>query len=268
MLNDCSTQNWFIGVLVGAMTGTAAGAIKTESITYQDGDTTLEGYLAYDDAIQGKRPGVLIVHEWWGLTEYPKQRATMLAKLGYVAFALDMYGKGKVTDDPKLASQWSGQFYQHPDLTKRRFAAGLDVLAKHPMTDPSHIAAIGYCFGGGICLEAARMGFDLDGVVSFHGSLASNLPAGMRRPIKAAILVCHGGDDPHVPFEQVDAFVKEMHAAHANWQVNIYGGAMHSFTNPAADTHGIEGVRYNAQADHRSWQAMQAFFDEIFPNPR
>jgi dienelactone hydrolase len=244
-----------------AMTGDGRAAIHTESVEYKDGDTVLEGYLAYNDAVKGRRPGVLIVHEWWGLGEHQKRRARMLAELGYVAFALDMYGKGKLTDDPAQAGTWAGKLRGDPALAKQRFEAGLKVLREHERTDPARIAAIGYCFGGGICLEMARMGVDLDGVVSFHGTLKSAVPEAERKPITAKILVCHGADDPHVPPADVLAFMEEMRAAGADWQLIAYGGAVHSFTNPEADR---PDAHYNEKADRRSWEAMKQFLAEVF----
>jgi dienelactone hydrolase len=252
-----------LGVLaaVVALMGNARAAIHTEPVEYKDGETVLEGYLAYDDALAEKRPGVVIVHEWWGLGEQQKRVAERLAELGYVAFALDMYGKGKLTDDPKQAGEWAGAFRSHLDLARRRFEAGLKVLRGNEHTDASRIAAIGYCFGGGICLEMARMGVDLDGVVSFHGSLKSAVPDALRKPITAKILVCHGADDPNVPPADVNAFEDEMRTAGADWQLIAYGGAVHSFTNPDADR---PGARYNQKADRRSWGAMKQFLAEVF----
>ena len=243
-----------------------AGAtrIHAESVEYKDRATVLEGYLAYDDAVKGRRPGVIIVHEWWGLGEHPKESAERLAELGYVAFALDMYGKGKLTDSAEQAAKWSGVFRRDPELARSKFEAALEVLRGHDRTDPARVAAIGYCFGGTICLEMARMGLDLDGVVSFHGGLKSGLTKAQREPIKARVLVCHGADDSFVPPEQVMAFEQEMREAGVDWQLIAYGGAVHSFTNPAADKHGIDGVKYNAKADRRSWEAMKLFLKEIF----
>jgi dienelactone hydrolase len=265
-MNTLGRSGWTAGaaaVLLAAMATSALGAIHTESIEYKDGDTTLEGYLAYDDTITAKRPGVLIVHEWWGLGEQQKRRARMLAELGYVAFALDMYGKGKLTDDPKQAAEWASAFRNDPETAKRRFEAGLTVLRDDEHVDASRIAAIGYCFGGGICLDMARMGVDLAGVVSFHGTLGSNVPERLRKPITAKILVCTGADDPNAPPAVVNAFEEEMREAGADWELISYGGAVHSVTNPDADRHGIKGVAYNAKADRRSWEAMKQFLAEI-----
>ncbi|MBE7558747.1 dienelactone hydrolase family protein [bacterium] len=235
-------------------------AVKTEAVEYRDGDVVLEGYLAYDDATAGRRPGVLIVHEWWGLSEHPRNVAERLAGLGYAAFALDMYGKGKVTTNSQEAGAWAGQFRRDVGLAERRFRAGLAAMQAAPVVDGSRIVAIGYCFGGGMCLEMARLGVDVLGVVSFHGGLASNLPPAERK-LTAKILVCHGADDPAVPPKDINAFIEEMRRAGADWQMNIYGNAVHSFTNPAANS---ERARYNEKADRRSWQALKSFLSECF----
>jgi dienelactone hydrolase len=245
------------------MTTAAHAAIKTELIDYRDGNTLLEGYLAYDDSLTGKRPGVLIVHEWWGMNDYAKRRAEQLARLGYVAFALDMYGKGKVTYSSHEASRLAGPFKINHTLGRARSAAGLEVLKKRPEVDPARIAAIGYCFGGSIVLELARGGADLKGVASFHGSLGTPHPEDAKN-IKGKVLVLHGADDHFESPAEIAAFQDEMRRAGVDWQMNIYGGAVHSFTNPDAGKMGLTGVAYNEKADRRSWQALQAFFDEIF----
>ncbi len=238
-------------------------AMKTEVVEYKQGDTVLEGYLAYDDVVAGKRPGVLVVHEWWGHTPYVRKRAEQLARLGYVAFALDMYGKGKVTNDAGEAGKISGAFKSDRKLARDRFNAGLEVLRKHRLTDQDRVAAIGYCFGGTVVLEMARAGEDLGGVVSFHGGLSTPEPA-EPGALKARVLVLHGGDDPFVPPAQVEAFEEEMRKAGADWQIHVYGGAVHSFTNPEADGYHLKGAGYNETADRRSWEAMKVFFTEVF----
>jgi len=237
--------------------------VKTKEIEYRDGETILKGFLAYDDAVQGKRPGVVVIHEWWGHNDYARGRAEQLARLGYVAFAADMYGDGKKTDDPKQAGEWAGPYYKDRALLMARFNAALNTLKQQEQVDPTKIAATGYCFGGSVCLEALRGGADLVGVVSFHGGLSTSEPA---KPgtIKGKVLVCTGADDPLVPQEQVDGFVKEMREARADYYVVSYGGALHAFTNPAADTHNMPPVKYNAKADMRSWEAMKAFLAEVF----
>jgi dienelactone hydrolase len=247
--------------LMAAVSGRAE--LRTETIDYTHGETVLQGYLAYDDAIEGSRPGVLIVHEWTGLGDYEKMRANELARLGYIAFALDMYGKGIRPQTPQEASAQAKIYRSDRQLMKDRANAGLQVLKSQKLVDPARIAAIGYCFGGGTVLELARSGADIAGVVSFHGNLDTPNPSAANN-INAEVLVCTGGADPHVPMEQVDAFWKEMENAHVNWQMNIYGGAVHSFTNPASGNDPSKGAAYNKEADQRSWQAMKDFFNEIF----
>jgi dienelactone hydrolase len=237
----------------------------TKAIDYRQGGQALQGWLAYDDSVRGSQPGILVFPEWWGLTDYPKHRAEQLAKLGFVAFAADMYGKGIVTDDPNQAGQLSNKVKGDLDLMRARAAAALDQLKSDPRVDPKRIAAIGYCFGGTVALELARSGADLAGVVSFHGGLDTSRPEDAKN-IKGKILVCTGGDDAFVPPQQIAAFEDEMRKGNVDWQVNIYGGAHHAFTNPDADKHHIPNIGYNAKADHRSWAAMQGFFDEIFGN--
>ena len=244
------------------MTTAAHAALKTELIDYRQGDTLLQGYLAYDDALTGKRPGVLIVHEWWGMNDYAKRRAEQLARLGYVAFALDMYGKGKATTSVKEASLLSGLFKIDRALVRARAATGLDLLRKRPEVDPARIAAIGYCFGGMVVLEMARGGADLKGVASFHGGLATPHPEDAKN-IKGKVLVLHGADDTFESPAEIAAFQEEMRLARVDWQMNIYSGAVHAFTNPDAGKAKIKGVAYNEKADRRSWKALLAFFDEI-----
>lgn len=238
-------------------------ALRTEFVEYRDGDVLLEGYLAYDDAVKGKRPGVLVVHEWWGLNDYIQRRARDVAKLGYITFAIDMYGKGVRAQDPQKAGELSGSITRDPKLLRSRAAAGLDVLKKHDLTDADKTAAIGYCFGGKTVLELARSGAEVAGVASFHGVLDTQNPSDAKN-IKGSVLVLHGGDDPFVSNEKVAAFQDEMRKAGVDWQMNIYGNAVHSFTNPEADKLNIKGIGYNKKADTRSWEALKAFFMELF----
>lgn len=249
--------------MAALLAGTAQAAVRTEKIEYRQGDVALEGYLAYDDSVAGKRPGVVVVHEWWGLNDYAKRRAEQLARLGYVAFAVNMYGKGRVTTDPKEAGALATPFRKDRGLMRARAAAGLEVLKKRPQIDPDRIAAIGYCFGGTVVLEMARSGAPLAGVVSFHGGLATPDPADAKN-IKGKVLVLHGADDTFESPAEIAAFQEEMRQAHVDWEMNYYGGAVHAFTNPDAGKAGIKGVAYNEAADRRSWQAMRDFFDEIF----
>jgi dienelactone hydrolase len=250
-------------ILISLLSVNVQAALRTEEVDYKHGDVVLEGYLAYDDAVKGKRPGVIVVHEWWGLNNYAKMRTEKLAKLGYIAFAIDMYGKGVRAKDPKEAGSLSGIYRGDRPLMRARANAGLDVLRNHPMTDIKRIAAIGYCFGGTVVLEMARSGTELVGVVSFHGGLSTPNP-GDAKNIKGKVLVLHGADDPAVPPDQVIAFQDEMRKANVDWQMVSYGGAVHSFTNPDAGNDPSKGAAYNEKADRRSWEAMKFFFGEIF----
>ncbi|MDP3920493.1 MAG: dienelactone hydrolase family protein [Candidatus Omnitrophota bacterium] len=230
------------------------------------GDIPLRGYLVYDKDLTEPTPGILVVHEWWGQNDYARKRAWMLAELGYTALAIDMYGEGKVATHPKDAGAFAGEAKANMDVAQARFKAALDVLKNYKGTDPDKIAAIGYCFGGGIVLEMARRGMDIAGVVSFHGSLATENPA-VPGAVKAKVLVLHGADDKFIPPAQVEAFKKEMEDAGVDYRFISYEGATHSFTNPAADELAREfelDVAYNPQADHESWQALQDFFESLF----
>jgi dienelactone hydrolase len=246
-----------------ACAGTVRAAIHTESVEYKQGDTTLEGFVAYDDAIKGPRPGVLIVHQWLGLTDYEKHRAGMLAQLGYVAFCADIYGKGVRPQNPQEAGAQAGKYKSDRQLLRARVNAGLDALRRQPLVDPKRLAAIGYCFGGTTVLELARSGADVAGVVSFHGGLDSPAPAGGKN-IKCKVLVCHGADDPVSSPQDIAAFENEMRKGGVDWQLIKYGGAVHSFTQPMAGNDNSKGAAYNEKADRRSWEAMKQFFTEIF----
>jgi len=241
----------------------ATAALKTEMVEYKQGDTTLEGYLAYDDSVSAKSPGVLVVHDWFGMSDYAKKRADQLAQLGYVAFAADIYGKGVHPTTPKEAGEQAGKYKNDRQLLRARVTAALDVLQKNPHVDPARIAAIGYCFGGMAVLELARSGADVAGVVSFHGTLDTPNPADAKN-IKGKVLVLHGADDPHVPAEQIAAFQDEMRKAGVDWEMTCYGNAVHSFSRPDSGNDNSKGVAYNEKADKRSWEAMKAFFAEIF----
>jgi len=242
----------------------AEGAIVKKPIEYKHDSTTLEGFLCYDDALTGKRPGVLIVHEWWGCNDYAKSRAEQLAKLGYVAFALDMYGKGVTTKKPDEASRLMGEAKK---VLRPRAKAGLDVLLSQPNVDKDKVCAIGYCMGGTTALELAYSGAPLAGVVSFHGNLTLPSDEDARR-IRAKILVCHGAADAFQPEKEVAAWRDAMHKTKADWQMIYYANAVHAFTNPNADKAGIPGVAYDRHADTRSWRHMQDFFNEVFGEAR
>lgn len=241
----------------------AEAKIIGKNVDYSAQGVMLKGYVAYDDKIEGTRPGILVVHEWWGLNDYTRKRAQMLAKLGYTALAVDMYGEGKQAMHPEDAKAFSSAVMKDFDSAKARFLAAMELLKKQPTVDADQIAAIGYCFGGGVVLNMARQGVDLKGVVSFHGSLGAVKPAepGM---IKSKIRVYTGADDKFVPLESVAAFEKEMIDAKADFQVISYPGAVHAFTNPEATKLGKKfklPLAYNAKADKESWEEMKKFFD-------
>ena len=245
-------------------------AIITAEIPYQGSDgTQLIGYYAYDDAIEGKRPGIVVVHEWWGLNDYAKRRARDLAALGYNALAIDMYGDGKHTEHPQDAQAFMAAAMKDPAAAAARFDAGLELLKLQPNTNKHQLGAVGYCFGGKVVLDAARRGVDkLDAVVSFHGALATQKPAQAGK-VKAYVLVEHGAADSMVTQDQVNAFKAEMDAAKVNYQFVNIPGAKHGFTNPDADrlSHGEHGgpdIGYNKAADESSWADMQAFFKQVF----
>lgn len=244
----------------GALAGVAAADVKSKAVEYTVGGVALQGYLAWDDAATGKRPGVVVVHEWWGLDDRIKGEARKLAEAGYVAFAPDMYGKGKVAapTHPKDAEAFMGEATKDPAVVGARFAAGLEQLKKDPHVDPTKIGAIGYCFGGMVVLEAARAGADLKAVVSLHGMLGTKSPA-KQGAIKGQVLVLTGAADPMVPASQVDAFEQEMAAAGAPAEVTVYPGVKHAFTNPNAGKAGMPALEYNADAATKSWAATLAF---------
>lgn len=256
----------FIAVTAACMApaGAALAAVKTQEVEYKQGDTTLQGFLAYDDAAKGKRPGVLVIHEWWGHNEHARNQAVRLAKAGYVGFALDMYGKGKLATHPKDAQALMEEVMKDPQLVAARFNAALGLLKQQPQVDPEKIAAIGYCMGGSVALAMARSGADLDAVASFHAGLTPSSAPAEKGKVKARILVQTGGADPMVPKAQVDAFKKEMKAAGARFEVVTYPAAKHSFTNPDADKVGMPALAYDAEADRQSWEAMLALLGEVF----
>lgn len=245
--------------------GTARGEIQSRTVTYEHDGERLHGYLAWDDRGgdgDEKRPGVLVVHEWWGLNDYAQGRARMLAELGYVAFAPDMYGEGQTTEHPQEASQWAGEIRQNVDRWRARAIAGLDVLRTNELVDSDRIAAIGYCFGGATVLQLAYAGEPLRGIVTFHGALP--VPGEEEaEKIQPSILICHGAADPFIEEETARELREVLSQAGAEWQMIYYGGAQHSFTNPNVDEKGIEGLAYDRQADERSWRSMRAFFDEV-----
>lgn len=243
--------------------------LKEENISYMaDGakdSIKFDGYVVYDENIEGKRPAILVVHEWWGLNDYSKMRARELAKLGYIAMALDMYGNGQRGEDPDAAGKLATPFYANPQLAKERFDAALKTLKAYPQADAANTAAIGYCFGGAVVLSMAKMGDDLKGVVSFHGNL--NVVPADKNLLKAQVLVCHGADDQFVPAAEVASFKKQMDSIGANYSFKSYAGAVHAFTNPNATAMGEKfniPIKYNAAADSASWKDMKAFFQQLF----
>lgn len=247
-------------------TVTSHAAVVGKPVEYSADGVTLKGYIAYDDKNTGKRPGILVVHEWWGHNEHARKRAEMLAGLGYVALAVDMYGDGKKADHPDDAGKFAGEVMSNLPAMKARFTAALDLLKKQESVDTTRIGAIGFCFGGGVVLGMAREGIDLKGVVTFHGSLATQTPAG-KGEVKAKILVCNGADDKFTSAEAIKGFKEEMRAAGADFTFINYPGAVHSFTNPAATALGKKfnmPLAYNEKADKKSWQDMRKFFEKVF----
>ena len=234
-----------------------------ETVEYKEGATTLEGLVARDTSITGMRPGVLVVHQWKGSGSYERRRAEMLAELGFIAFVVDIYGKGVRPDNPKEAAAEAGKYKGNRTMLRARILAGLETLKKQSGVDPKRIAAIGYCFGGTTVIELARAGANIAGVVSFHGGLDSPNPDDGKN-IHCKVLVLHGADDPFVPAKDVNAFMQEMRDGKVDWQLVNYGGAVHSFTDRESDQMNMKGAAYNEKADKRSWAAMKDFFAEIF----
>ena len=250
--------------LIGLMfSAQAMAAVQMKEVVYSDGDQQLRGYLAWDDSIKGKRPGVMVIHEWWGLNDYAKQRARMLAEEGYVAFAADMYGADKVTTHASDAKGWMTQIVSNQEAWQKRALLGLEQLKNSPLVDDSKTAAIGYCFGGATVMQMAYAGADLDGVVSFHGSLPPATPE-QAANIKSSVLIAHGEADGFIPAERIVKFKEALSNANVDWEMNVYANAKHGFTNPGAGDFGMDALAYDEKADQRSWARMKAFFDEIF----
>lgn len=241
----------------------ASFQLKTQVIEYKEGNQVLAGYLAYNATQKGKRPAVMLVHDWIGVNPNVKKRAEQLAEMGYIAFAADIYGKGIHPKPPQEAGQMAGKFKADRGLFRARLKAGYQILLNQPQTDPSKTAAIGYCFGGTGVLELARSGADVKGVVSFHGGLDSPSPADGKN-IKGKVLILHGAADPFVPAQDIAAFTAEMDAAKVDWQMVSYSGAVHAFTIKEAGNDPSTGAAYHASADRRSWEAMKLFFKELF----
>lgn len=252
-------------VILGMAIAPLQAAVVGKEVSYQTGDTVMKGYLAYDDALTGKRPGILVVHEWWGHNSYARKRAEMLAELGYTAMAVDMYGDGKTADHPDNAGKFAMAVRQDQDMMQARFNAARHYLNSQETVDPELNAAIGYCFGGSVVLGMARSGADLDGVVSFHGSLGGLPPVSDK--VTAKVLAANGADDPFNSKETIELFKEEMETAGVDFEFINYPGVKHSFTNPDANVFGEKfglPLEYNAEADKASWQKMQQFLDSIF----
>jgi len=256
---------WLPIALAAALAaGEGMAAVRTQTVEYRQGDAVLQGTLAWDDARSGRRPGVLVAHDWMGETEATRAKARDVAGLGYIAFAVDIYGKGVRPANREQAAAEAGRFRgDDRTLLRARMRAALDTLKKDPRVDPDRIAAIGYCFGGGAVLELARSGADVDGVVSFHGSLTTPNPADAKS-IKGKVLVLHGADDPGAPLEHVLQLNKEMKEGGVDYQIVLYGHAVHSFTNENAGRDPSTGNAYEPRADRRSWEAMRDFLQEVF----
>jgi len=240
-------------------------AMKEETISFPSDSANLRAFVVYNDSVKGRRPAVLVIPEWWGLNDYPRMRARELAKLGYVAMALDVYGDGKVAETPDSATKFSGPFYMHPEKAKRRIDSAIAKIKTYDIVDTSKIGAIGYCFGGGVLINTARLGDDLKGIVSFHGSLLGT-PA-RKDLMRTKMLICHGNDDKFVTAQDVAKFKKQMDSIGASYTFIGYDGATHAFTNPASTANGKKfnmPIAYNAKADSASWSDMRKFFDELF----
>ena len=241
----------------------AQAAVKTKEIEYKQGNTPLQGFMAWDDSAKGKRPGVLVIHEWWGLNEHARQQAIRLAKAGYVGFALDMYGKGKVAQHPQDAQAFAAEANRDPNVVKARFEAGLAQLKKDPHVDPKRIGVVGYCMGGTIALAMAGSGEDLSAVATFHAGV-QNVPDVKKGQVKPRILVNTGADDPMAPAGKLDALKQAFADAGARIEVISYPGAKHAFTNPDAGKAGMPALAYNADADKKSWDNTMKMFQEVF----
>ncbi len=257
-------SNWLVAlVMIGAMVSSARAEVKTRTISYEYGGVTFKGHLAWDGAAKSKRPGVLVVHEWWGLNDYARKRAEQLAELGYVAFACDMYGEGKHTEHPNEAGQFATEVRKNIKVWQGRAQASLKVLTDQPQVDADKLAAIGYCFGGSTALQLAYTGANLKAVVTFHAALP--VPdAEQAKAIKAKLLICHGAADRFIPEETAVKFRTALEEAKVDYAMVYLGNAKHSFTVKDIDAKGVNGLAYNAEADRRSWQAMRLLFDEAF----
>jgi dienelactone hydrolase len=257
---------WITGAAFMLSLGAAQAAIKEEPVAYKDGDTTMKGFVVYDDASKAKRPGVIVVPEWWGITKHVRDEARKLAGQGYTAFVADMYGDGKTADNPKDAGALSGSVRKNPAMMQSRFNAAKDALSKHATVDAKKIGAIGFCFGGSVVLDMARVGTDLVGVAAFHAGLGAAGTRAEPGKVKAKVLVLNGADDPFIKPDTVDDFKKEMESAKVDYRYVSYPGAVHAFTNPEATEKGKQfnlPLAYNADADNQSKAEMAKFFSAL-----
>lgn len=255
-------------LLVWASARCSYGAIQTKTVEYDAGGVRCAGYFAYDDSLPGKRPTVLIFPEWWGVTDYPKSRARQLAELGYAAFVADVYGEGRIAGDPKEAGKLSAELYGKPAQMRQRAEGALAAAMTEPQADVARVAAIGYCMGGTVALHLARSGADIKAAVAFHAGVANRDPS-LAGPIRAKVLVLNGADDKFETPQEYADFKNEMRRVNADWMLVLYGGAMHSYTNPESDRYKELGtIGYNERADKRSWQHMLDLFNETIGKPR
>jgi dienelactone hydrolase len=260
-------RSLIMGAALAMSIGAANAAIKEEPVTYKDGATTMKGFVVYDDASKSRRPGVIVVHEWWGITKHVHDEARKLASQGYTAFIADMYGDGKTADNPKDAGALSGAVRKDAAAMQSRFNAAKAELSKHATVDAKKIAAIGFCFGGSVVLDMARAGSDLAGVAAFHAGLGAAGPQAAPGKVKAKVLVLNGADDPFIKPDSVDAFKKEFDAAKVDYRYINYPGAVHAFTNPEATDKGKQfnlPLAYNADADKQSKAEMAKFLAQSF----
>lgn len=259
-------RHWILGTALALSLGVAHAAVKEEPVTYKDGDTTLKGFVVYDDAKKGKRPGIVVVHEWWGITKHTRDEARKFAEQGYTAFVADMYGDAKTADNPKDASGLMKGLMGNPAGMQAKFNAAKDQLAKHATVDAKKIGASGYCMGGAVVLNMARAGADLKGVAAFHANLVPQTPAAPGKT-KSKMIVMNGADDPFVKPDSIEAFKKEMDAAKVDYKFINYPGAVHAFTNPEATAKGKEfnlPLAYHAEADKQSKAEAAKFFQSVF----
>lgn len=250
-------------IILSCMTGPAWSVLHQEEVKYRHGDVDLKGHLFWEDSFEGPRPGIMVMHEWWGINDYVMVRAEMLAEAGYIAFAADMYGNGRDTRHADDAMSWMKQISGNTELWQARAQLGLEQLLAHEKVDKQRTAAIGYCFGGATVMQLAYAGADLDAVVSFHGSLPPASPKQAAR-IQAKVLVFHGASDGFIPKTRVDSFSKALNDAEVDWEMITYGGAKHGFTNPYADGYDVKGLEYMATADQRSWSRLLSYLESIF----